>query len=621
MNTHTILIIEDNDDLRKTYRNTLLLANYHVLEAEDGASALKLAKNHKVSLILQDLVLPDMTSVELNTKLRETPQNENVVIIALSGFLNSIEAKSSGFNSFLLKPVEGVQLLRIIKTNLPFLKSQDNDILDDAQNFHLKRELERQININFDLANRCALQAAQLCLFKRVSDPLTVENTIIGNLDCVAVAYLEAAGVSNGLLCQFVNEKVLLLQHFGYSSKDIKILETFLKETTFSQDMFVKQEVTPLKAKTTSNQIEALFLKKAKVEHAIFIPISSDSPFQGILFLGSRETDLTTTSCMSFSQELGVQFGQSMQIAATLEQLTDSENRYRMIMENASCGIFVSNMYGYVLEVNEQVKKILQCQTKEIVGSLFKKFIIEQDHPITTSLFKQILQEVTPSVNEIHLKRKDGTQVNVEYSAVKVKTKKDILLLSIINDVTERNKLRIHSLLQDRLHITGTLMAGVAHEINNPIAWILSNLNYLKKQLDRLKNIENKTTQEWQTHFYNLQEVVSESVQGAERIRDIVHMFKNVGYSTEEHSAIIDIHETLNSAIDMASLEFKHRAILEKKYGFNSEELIKFYSNDEFLEDDMKNWLELCKERKHVLSSKDRELLINEFVQKWKEKM
>ena len=56
MNTHTILIIEDNDDLRKTYRNTLLLANYHVLEAEDGASALKLAKNHKVSLILQDLV-------------------------------------------------------------------------------------------------------------------------------------------------------------------------------------------------------------------------------------------------------------------------------------------------------------------------------------------------------------------------------------------------------------------------------------------------------------------------------------------------------------------------------------------------------------------------------------
>ena len=59
----------------------------------------------------------------------------------------------------------------------------------------------------------------------------------------------------------------------------------------------------------------------------------------------------------------------------------------------------------------------------------------------------------------------------------------------------------------------------------------------------------------------------------------------------------------------------------EKKYGFSSEELIKFYSTDEFLEEPMKDWLELCRDRDYVLQSKSRQLLIEDFIKQWKSKI
>ncbi len=135
-------------------------------------------------------------------------------------------------------------------------------------------------------------------------------------------------------------------------------------------------------------------------------------------------------------------------------------------------------------------------------------------------------------------------------------------VLGIIGDVPEGNQFLMQALLQNRLLNTGTLMAGVVHEINNPIAWILSNLNYLKNQFSRLKNKENQMDQDW----HNLEEVVIESIQGAERIRDIVYRFKNIGCANEVANMPIDIYAVLNSVIDMASLEYKYRATIEKNF-------------------------------------------------------
>lgn len=60
---------------------------------------------------------------------------------------------------------------------------------------------------------------------------------------------------------------------------------------------------------------------------------------------------------------------------------------------------------------------------------------------------------------------------------------------------------------------------------------------------------------------------------------------------------------------------------LEKKYGFNTEEMLKYYSNDKFPEVTMQLWMKLTEERAYILKYQDRQLLIKDFVKKWSEMM
>ena len=153
--------------------------------------------------------------------------------------------------------------------------------------------------------------------------------------------------------------------------------------------------------------------------------------------------------------------------------------------------------------------------------------------------------------------------------------------------ITERNRLRTSALLTDRLATVGTLAAGVAHEINNPISWVLENLSFLKEQVDALKGLVDELKQIAQISNYGKQqnclneffsnkkheqdmakfeEVINETLQGAERIRDIVRDLKGFARVDKSESKIVDINSILATAINMAVPEFKFRAQVETHF-------------------------------------------------------
>ena len=115
-----ILIVDDNSSLRKITRKILEMAGYTVLEAPDGAAAVALMGENP-DLILQDLVLPDITGYDLVHKLRARSDNPLLPVLAFSGFLEKQDTPwdtSSGFNALLSKPVQSRELLEAVKTNL-----------------------------------------------------------------------------------------------------------------------------------------------------------------------------------------------------------------------------------------------------------------------------------------------------------------------------------------------------------------------------------------------------------------------------------------------------------------------------------------------------------------------
>jgi CheY-like chemotaxis protein len=115
-----ILIVDDNEALRKIVRKTLEAAGYSVLEAPDGATAVVLMKE-KPDLVMQDLVLPDITGYDLVYKLRAACEDPHLPVLAFTSFLEKQDRPwdtSAGFDALLAKPVQAAELLEALEKYL-----------------------------------------------------------------------------------------------------------------------------------------------------------------------------------------------------------------------------------------------------------------------------------------------------------------------------------------------------------------------------------------------------------------------------------------------------------------------------------------------------------------------
>jgi type IV pilus assembly protein PilB len=117
----SIIIIDDDDELRETYYDLLISEGFkNTFQAENGVKALQMAKKQKFDLIVSDLNMPEMDGIETIKKIKEI--HPNVLSMILTGFGNmdvAIKAFSeSHINDFLSKPVENDELMDKIKSHL-----------------------------------------------------------------------------------------------------------------------------------------------------------------------------------------------------------------------------------------------------------------------------------------------------------------------------------------------------------------------------------------------------------------------------------------------------------------------------------------------------------------------
>ncbi|HLM47635.1 MAG TPA: ATP-binding protein, partial [Myxococcaceae bacterium] len=111
----------------------------------------------------------------------------------------------------------------------------------------------------------------------------------------------------------------------------------------------------------------------------------------------------------------------------------------------------------------------------------------------------------------------------------------------------------------DRLATVGRLAAGVAHEINNPLAFVLSNLTYLHEELIRDEPLTPHQRRE-------MLSAVADAYEGAGRVRLIAQELKTLSRQDEGERSAVDMGAVVHSAVKMASLETRHRAQVVEEY-------------------------------------------------------
>ena len=135
-------------------------------------------------------------------------------------------------------------------------------------------------------------------------------------------------------------------------------------------------------------------------------------------------------------------------------------------------------------------------------------------------------------------------------------------------DITERKrseealrKSQVQLRMADRLVTVGTLSAGVAHEINNPLAYTLANLAYVRDAVAHLPESPDGVDVE------ELRSSIAEAVEGAERVRRIVKDMKTLSRVDDDRVGAVDVEAALDASVNMALHELRHRAQLVKDYG------------------------------------------------------
>jgi CheY-like chemotaxis protein len=109
MTSHTVLLVEDNQDNLNIYSTILRHYGYEVLEATDGESAIELARTQHPGVILMDVSIPVVDGWEATQRIKADPETSDIPVIALTAHAleaDRAKAKAVGCDGYISKPAE-----------------------------------------------------------------------------------------------------------------------------------------------------------------------------------------------------------------------------------------------------------------------------------------------------------------------------------------------------------------------------------------------------------------------------------------------------------------------------------------------------------------------------------
>ncbi|HEV8324423.1 MAG TPA: ATP-binding protein [Myxococcota bacterium] len=165
----------------------------------------------------------------------------------------------------------------------------------------------------------------------------------------------------------------------------------------------------------------------------------------------------------------------------------------------------------------------------------------------------------------LRLRHRDGSEVELELAVPRsIRFEGGPAQLSVARNMTERRRAHARQITADRMALVGTLAAGVAHEINNPLAVVHANLRFVAEDLARAAE-EGRPAEG--AALAELRDAVQEAAAGAERVRVIVRDLNEVCRDDGDASGPVDLRRIVEAAVRLMSAEIRGRARLETAYG------------------------------------------------------
>ena len=245
--------------------------------------------------------------------------------------------------------------------------------------------------------------------------------------------------------------------------------------------------------------------------------------------------------------------------------LARSEANFRELIEHAPDAIGVYDRTGRHVYVNPKLATFLGYGREE----LLEKRVSELVHPDDLPMFadrnarRERGEQLLPV--EYRLLHHDGRILYAEIISMKVQFDGQPVALCILRDVTERKQMQIHLLQSHRLAAVGMLAGGRAHELNNPLSYVLTNLElhvrYTLPEMDRLA-----ATPEEKARIARALEMADHAKQGAERMARIVRDVKTFARGDTDDREPVEVVAVLEAALQVVGHDLRTRAQVVREF-------------------------------------------------------
>ncbi|MEC3841816.1 response regulator transcription factor [Bacillus amyloliquefaciens] len=128
----SILIVDDDKDIRNLISVYLENEGISTHKAEDAAEALKLLEQKKFDLIILDIMMPNMDGIEACMKIRQERNLPIIMLSAKSEDMDKIQGLASGADDYLTKPFNPLELIARVKSQLRRYKKYNTDTISTA---------------------------------------------------------------------------------------------------------------------------------------------------------------------------------------------------------------------------------------------------------------------------------------------------------------------------------------------------------------------------------------------------------------------------------------------------------------------------------------------------------
>jgi PAS domain S-box-containing protein len=560
----TVLVVDDDPLQLKLVRTCLGQLGFEVACAADGHEAVDLARSGTYDAIVADVMMPGLDGFEVAAAIRDLPESASMpLLLVTSSYVTETDrelARRVGANDLIVRTPDLGELILALNEALtrptPIATTRGGRPPGAASARRVVHRLERQARLTSGLLQRCSVLSAEVAVFRRMSEAVLKNRRLDDALDDALAACLDAGGISIGALYLVEGDGRLSVRSIGSSTGwSPEALGEFFGHADVLRAAIDGVMPVEIPSAAVDEAVSSDLLGRCGACSVLVLPLAYLDTALGALVVIARRREQIQAHWHALAHTIANQLSQVLALSVAFEARTRAE---QLAQERTSfLDALLEQAPDFVLYIDPG--GIVRYASRVAPG--------HEDgvgRPVTAAVAREHLARVLATGEaaswEASERAADGEPTF--YWCTMGPIRRDGVITGAVllaRDITEKKKADAQLIASDRMASVGILAAGVAHEINNPLAAVMANLEVTVMELKHQGQ-----------HLVvppDIEDALNDARDAADRIRAIVRDLRLFSRSQEDEVTAVDVEHVLDSTLRMAWNEIRHRARVIKDYG------------------------------------------------------